>query len=152
MFRILHLPNARQPRYRSVSQLRKREERCKYNIVNSLIPFMYEKWHMSVTRVCRFRDKNSYRDPMQSQNKHIMGELFWIYTITRSQIQPLSTVMAHEWGTTMCNATSGGWKNYHVAGEHIRIADLFWITLQKESVLFEVFASWTGIPDDWIQD
>jgi hypothetical protein len=31
---------------------------------------------------------------------------------------------------------SGGWENYHIAGEHMHIANLFSVTLEKDNFFF----------------
>jgi hypothetical protein len=52
-----------------------------------------------------------------------MNERFQIYYINMIQIQLASIVIAPAW-KKIASAASGGWENYHLAGERVHISNL----------------------------
>jgi hypothetical protein len=76
---------------------------------------------------------------------------FWIlYTVTQSQIQLASPVMAPVWGRIMGSAPSDSCKNYCMVGGNIWASQMF--LNNSINMVIKMSISWMRIPDAWKLD
>jgi hypothetical protein len=120
----------------------------KINTVNSPLSSMYRELDLTVMWIYWW-EKLLQKHNTESQHvfalcicwslaSGLMGERFWIHVT-------VTALMVPAWGRTAGSAAGGGWENYHMAGEHMHIANLFLSNIIK----MIVYLSWNFLPAAW---